>query len=131
MPRFLHAALQMEALRNAVFITSETIDKLPVKIEDLYSNTVRRIMGQSEEQRKIAGRVLLWLLYAARPLSMAELHSAVASDPDSESWKYDSNVVGDEKALVSVCCGLVTVEKESALVRLVREYPILYQKAFA
>jgi ankyrin repeat domain-containing protein 50 len=114
----------MEALRNAVFLTWETLDKLPAKIEDLYSDTVRRIMGQSEEQRKIAGRVLMWLLYAARPLSMTELYSAVASDPDSESWKYEGNEGGDERSLVSVCCGLVTVEKESGLVCLVREFDL-------
>jgi hypothetical protein len=52
---------------------------------------------------------------------MTEVYSAVTSEPDSESWKYDGNDGGDEQAFISVCCGLVAIDEKSGLVRLVRE----------
>jgi hypothetical protein len=47
------------------------------------------------------------------------LQHALAVSDDAETFDGDGVVV--EQVIVSVCCGLIVVDKESKIVRLVRE----------
>ncbi|KAH6879942.1 hypothetical protein BKA70DRAFT_1168325 [Coprinopsis sp. MPI-PUGE-AT-0042] len=113
---FLHASLMVEAVRHCTssLRVMEKLDKLPVKLDALYDEAFERIEMQPEEHAALAKRVLLWLAYAYRPLTVEEMRYAVASDPKVD-WATPENLI-PESLLVSVCCGLVIVEdKEDIL----------------
>ncbi|KAH6902805.1 hypothetical protein BKA70DRAFT_625107 [Coprinopsis sp. MPI-PUGE-AT-0042] len=109
---FLHASLMVEAVRHCTSSrhVMEQLDKLPAKLDVLYDEAFKRIEMQSEERAALAKRVLLWVTYAYSPLTVDDLRYAVASDPKVD-WETQANLV-PESLLVSVCCGLVTVEEK-------------------
>jgi hypothetical protein len=80
---------------------------------------MKRIEGQPVGDREIAERVLSWITYARRPLSLEELQHAVAIS--SEMTEMDLDAVVEETILMSVCAGLVVVDKQNNIVRLVRK----------
>ena len=76
-----------------------------------------RIEGQVKDQKELAKQVLSWITYAKRPLTTSELQHALAVDPgDSELGEDNLPQVEDVR---SVCAGLVTVDEESHVIRLV------------
>ena len=64
-----------------------------------------------------AKKVLYWIVYAKRPLDTAEICCALAVEP--EEVELDPENIPDIEDLVSVCAGLVVVDPESAIIRLV------------
>lgn len=86
----------------------------------MYSASLERIKAQSKDRFLLAEGAITWLTYAYRPLKIAELRHALAARDDGET--FDSDDVPDEETIVSVCCGLINIEKEGRIVRLVREY---------
>jgi ankyrin repeat domain-containing protein 50 len=117
----LHASLQMEALSQCIDIRAakETLERFPEKLEDVYLQTWSRINKQPSEHADLAKRILLWILNAERTMSIAELRHALATSPDTFVFSPDRMV--PKATLISICCGLVAIDQESGLVRLVRE----------
>ncbi|KAH6879966.1 hypothetical protein BKA70DRAFT_1207238 [Coprinopsis sp. MPI-PUGE-AT-0042] len=107
---FLHASLMVESVKHCTSSrhVMDKLDKLPAKLDMLYDEAFERIEMQPEEHAALAKRVLLWVAYAYRPLTIEELRYAVASDPKVD-WETPENLV-PESLLVSVCCGLTVVE---------------------
>ena len=69
------------------------------------------------EEWELATRVLLWITCAMRPLTISELQHAMAVEVgDSE---LDEENIPQVEDIVSVCAGLVTIDKESGIIRLV------------
>ncbi|KAH6908137.1 ankyrin repeat-containing domain protein [Coprinopsis sp. MPI-PUGE-AT-0042] len=116
---FLHAALQIEMLRHSLTVKDlrDHMKKLPAKLDDMYAVTLARVNVQEPSHAELAKRILVWVIYAKRTLSVRELQYAVATCP--ETYQFEEDRLVDEETLLSVCCGLVTVEKESQGVRLV------------
>ncbi|KAH6908127.1 ankyrin repeat-containing domain protein [Coprinopsis sp. MPI-PUGE-AT-0042] len=116
---FLHAALQIEMLRHSLTVKDlhDHMTKLPANLGDMYAVTLARVNAQKSSHADLAKRVIVWVIYAKRTLSVRELQYAVATCPATHQFEVDRLV--DEETLLSVCCGLVTVEKESQGVRLV------------
>jgi ankyrin repeat protein len=82
-----------------------------------YKDAMMRIEGQVEDQEELAKRVLSWITCTKRPLTTSELQHALAVDPgDSELGEDNIPQVEDVR---SVCAGLVTVDEESYIIRLV------------
>ncbi|KAH7182225.1 ankyrin repeat-containing domain protein, partial [Fusarium sp. MPI-SDFR-AT-0072] len=82
-----------------------------------YDQAMERINGQRPGLRKIAHDVLLWVACAKRPLTTSELQHALAievGDPE-----LDRDNMPHIEDMVSVCAGLVTVDEESGIIRLV------------
>jgi ankyrin repeat domain-containing protein 50 len=98
---------------------NKTLDEFPEKIADVYTQTWIRILNQSPGKVALAGRVLAWVLYATRSLTVNELRHAVATCPDTH--KLELRRLAPIETLLSVCCGLLVSELESDLVRLVRK----------
>jgi ankyrin repeat domain-containing protein 50 len=123
--RFLHASLQLQALLECT--TRHELDKaleeFPAKIADVYIQTWRRIMQQPLGKALLAVNVLRWVLYATRSLSIEELRNAIASCPETHS--YESGRLVAPEIIVVACCGLITIEKETRQVRLVRKFNLL------
>lgn len=78
---------------------------------------MERIEGQTADSQELAKRVLSWITYAKRPLITSELRHALAVEI-SES-KLDEENLPEIEDVVSVCTGLVTVDEESDVIRLV------------
>ena len=78
---------------------------------------MKRISGQIEEEVRLATQVLSWIVCAKRPLTSLELQHAIAVEP-GESELDPENLTPLED-MVSVCAGLVTVDKRSDCIRLV------------
>ncbi|KAH6909872.1 hypothetical protein BKA70DRAFT_1041891, partial [Coprinopsis sp. MPI-PUGE-AT-0042] len=116
---FLHASLQMDALCECISTQEvmQTLEAFPSRIEDVYIQTWHRILGQKQNQVLIAKALLVWVLSASRPMTIEELEYAVATSPDT--YKFEPNQIVPGRTLMSLCCGLVTFEGESRLVRLV------------
>ncbi|TFK21268.1 ankyrin [Coprinopsis marcescibilis] len=113
----LLASLQLDMLRGCLSIRDlrDSLELLPSGIDLLYAVTLERI--KTEGHIDLATRVFIWVIYAYRSLSIGELQKAVAVCP--ETYQFDPERIVDESLLVSVCCGLITVDQESRLVRLV------------
>ena len=98
----------------------EGIEQLPTEIGDFYSATLHRIRKQQSKLSALAQQVLVWVIYVKRSLSILELQHALAMNAEAQT--LESYCIINEDILVSVCCGLITVDKETQHVRLVREW---------
>ena len=76
-----------------------------------------RIKGQKPDLKKLAMEVLSWITCAKRPLTMSELQHALATKVGKSALdKGDLPHIGD---MIAVCSGLITIDKESGIIRLV------------
>jgi ankyrin repeat protein len=78
---------------------------------------MERIGGQVKDQEELAKQVLSWITCAKRLLTTLELQHALAVEV-GESALDEENLPQIED-MVSVCAGLVAVDKESKIIRLV------------
>ncbi|KFY91994.1 hypothetical protein V498_05199 [Pseudogymnoascus sp. VKM F-4517 (FW-2822)] len=102
-----------KAIRNA-------LKKLPTGSEaydNAYEDAMRRIEGQLAGEKELAKQVLSWITCAKRPLTTSELEHALAVE--LEESQFDEENLSPIEDMVSVCAGLVTVDEESGIVRLV------------
>jgi hypothetical protein len=97
----------------------DTLAKLPAGVNDTYDEAMERIRRQDEDDRTLAERVLSWITYARRPLSQEELQHALAVTP--EMTDMDSEALVDEVILIDVCAGLVAIDENRSIIRLVRK----------
>src|SRR5436190_11880308 len=88
----------------------EALKSLPRKLDDTYDEAMKRIGSQNDYDKHVAGRVLLWISFAARPLTLEELRCALAVER-SQLRLHEDNLM-DKKLLTSVCAGLVTVDEK-------------------
>ena len=86
-------------------------------LDKAYEDVMERINRQPPGFSRLAEKVLLWITCAKRPLTTTELqHSLATVDGDS---KLDEDNIERTERMVSVCAGLVTIEEESGIIRLV------------
>jgi ankyrin repeat domain-containing protein 50 len=97
----------------------QTLDSFPEKIEDVYRQTYQRILDSEPHQSSQAQRAFIWVLNAKQPMAIDQLRHALATCPITH--RFEPARLMSEAALVSVCRGLIVVDKESQLVRLVRK----------
>jgi hypothetical protein len=119
--RFLLARLHMDSLVGK-FSAREVLtalEKLPEEMDATYDEAMERIERQDDNRKQLARRVLSWILYVVRPLSVKELQHALAIVPDSTN--IDSNDIIDDEILTSVCSGLVVIDEERNVIGLVRK----------
>ncbi|PMD50443.1 ankyrin, partial [Hyaloscypha bicolor E] len=86
-------------------------------LSKVYDRAMDRINGQREGFRLLAKKVLSWITCATRPLTTLELRHAIAVEIDE--LELDEDNLPDIEDIVSVCAGLVTVDEESNIIRLV------------
>ena len=78
---------------------------------------MERINGQKPGLKDLAKQVLFWITCAKRPLATSELQHALAVEIGEP--KLDEENLPEIEDMVSVCAGLVTVDEESGIIRLV------------
>ncbi|KAH6901113.1 hypothetical protein BKA70DRAFT_1230564 [Coprinopsis sp. MPI-PUGE-AT-0042] len=116
---FLHASLQLRALRECTNRrdVEKTLEDFPPDIADFYDQTWTRIVNQAPGKASLSMNILAWVLHATRPLTVEELQDAIASCPETHSFDKTGLVSG--QMMVGVCCGLLTIEKETGIAGLV------------
>ncbi|MCJ1284853.1 hypothetical protein MMC26_004190 [Xylographa opegraphella] len=120
--RFLLAQLHIHSLKGkrAPTAVRDALKKLPTGTEAYdyaYSDAMKRIEGQLSDQAELAKEVLSWITCAKRPLTTLELQHALAIKADHT--EFDEGNKPDIEDIVSVCAGLVTVDEEGGIIRLV------------
>ena len=65
---------------SKAFILTE-IGKVPTELSMLYEDMLRSLVKENREDGIRALRILRWITYAVRPLDLAELRYAIATDP--------------------------------------------------
>jgi ankyrin repeat protein len=95
----------------------EALKSLPKDLYDSYDNAMKRIEEQNEEDRHIAHSALIWVVNARRPLTVAELRVALAVEPGAQ--ELDDDNLLDIEIILAVCAGLVIVDEQLSVVRLV------------
>ncbi|KAK4066325.1 hypothetical protein Trihar35433_6752 [Trichoderma harzianum] len=98
-------------------------------LHDAYDDTVERIKSQKNGFRRLAEQTLSWISHAKRQLTVIELQHALAVDFEMDNGNIPRDFDDESKPgidlIVSVCCGLVTIdqdtvdEEEGRVIRLV------------
>jgi len=92
------------------------LSSLPPEIDAIYDEVMNRIDDQRPSDSSLARRVLSWIVYTHRPLSLVELQHALAvSDTDVE---FNRASIYDKQLLLSITVGLVIVDADGLAVRL-------------
>jgi Ankyrin repeats (3 copies)/Ankyrin repeats (many copies) len=85
--------------------------------DEAYAEAIKRIDSQLLGKAEVAKRAISWITYAGRPLKSQELCHALAVELGEE--ELDPENIDDVGDIVSFCAGLVTVDEESNIIRLV------------
>lgn len=82
-----------------------------------YDEAMERINGQMSGFRDLAMKVLAWITCAKRPLTTSELQHALGVEIGES--ELDEDNLPQLEDIVSVCAGLITIDEESSIIRLV------------
>src|SRR5271156_2090642 len=106
-------SLATKFTRNAV---KKALETLPNDSRETYNEAMERIESQGSECKQLAIRILYWIFYALRPLTVQELQHALAVVP--ETSELDEGDIPDKELLTSLCAGLVVTDQKSNIIRL-------------
>lgn len=120
--RFLLAQLYMDSLiyKPTAKAIKVALTKLSTGAEALnkaYDGARERIEGQAQDSCDLAKGVISWITHARRPLTIRELQHGLAVEIGERQLDQDN--IADVEEMVAVCAGLVTVDEESNIIRLV------------
>ncbi|EAU36770.1 conserved hypothetical protein [Aspergillus terreus NIH2624] len=119
---FLLAQLHFDSVKakktvKRILETIKSLSKGSEAYNHAYKDAMQRIEGQDRDSRQLAMDVLSWIVCAKSRLNTSQLQHALAVEAgEPELDKYNLPQVED---MVSVCAGLVTVDEESGIIRLV------------
>jgi len=97
----------------------QALEKLPDKLNDAYDTIMDRIGKQDEQRKVIATTVLMWITYAKERLNVEQLLHAILMNLEPEIEDIDADDLIDVELLLSSCLGLVVLNEEDGIVRLV------------
>ncbi|KAJ7362215.1 hypothetical protein DFH08DRAFT_799268 [Mycena albidolilacea] len=117
---FLLAKLHIDSLstKNTIREVREALNALPESLYGSYDIAIQRIDAQSDADRRTAHSAITWVTNAKRPLTVEELQVALAVKPGMRKLDEEEDLT-DIDIILSVCAGLVIVDRESSVVRLV------------
>jgi len=107
-------SLAMQGTRRAV---ETALEHLPKELDETYNDAMKRIDNQNNYDRQLSYKILSWMTFSRRPLSLRELQHALAVE--KSDTKFDEKNVPDQDMLTSVCAGLVTIDQERSVFRLI------------
>jgi ankyrin repeat protein len=94
------------------------LDNLPEGLDSIYDELMRRIRLQNpRDHADLAIKVLGWIFYAVRPITVQELQHTLAIEEGD--CNVDKDCIPDRDLLVSVCAGMVVMSHESDKITLV------------
>lgn len=95
----------------------DALKTLPKELDEAYDTVLLRIYDQNKSDLNLAKSVLSWIAYAKRPLKAHEIQEAIAIEATSGEFTWDS--LPEVEYIVLVCIGIVIVDPESNIIRLV------------
>ncbi|KAK6334999.1 hypothetical protein TWF718_010440 [Orbilia javanica] len=87
--------------------------------DQAYEDAMVRIEGQNKDFKDLAHQVLSWITRARRPVTTLELQHALAVETGLGQLELDQDNCPEKTKMVSVCAGLVMIDEESQIIRLV------------
>ena len=119
---FLLVRLHMDSLIDktnpkAVKKALENLPKGSDALDIAYDQAMQRIEDQKRGFRDLALRTLSWVTHAYELLTVTEVRHALAIEFGAS--QFDEENLDDIEDILSVCCGLVTIDPETRTVRLV------------
>ncbi len=117
--RFLLAQLHVSSIvrKHSRKDVEKGLTELPEELNSTYDQILKRISNQGEEDEGLARSVLSWLTFTHRPLTFSMLQQALAINPGDLS--FDEDAIIHEESLLSVCAGLVVIDKETDIIHFV------------
>jgi ankyrin repeat protein len=85
--------------------------------DEAYREAMVRIESQIADSQELAKQALSWITCATRPLTSIELRYALAVEISSS--EFDDQNLTEIADVLNVCAGLVTIDEESDIVRLI------------
>ena len=82
-----------------------------------YDGAMQRIEGQMEGFRLRAKQLLGWLTYSERLMTVEEVQHALAIEPGTPDLDEDN--LSDVYEIVALCAGLIIIDEETQIIRLV------------
>lgn len=118
--RFLLAQLQFDSVasQNNVAAIENALSRLPDDLDKMYEQALERVRSQKAADVILAEKIISWVAFSFELLSIEQLQHATATELGNSKF-YDAAIV-DRNILLSVCGGLVILDEQSNLVRLVR-----------
>ena len=95
----------------------ESLQSLPKDLDKTYDNALERIRQQEPRKLARADQVLRLVSCARRPLKLEEMQQMLSIRLGDTC--IDPEAVPKSESVISTCCGLVVVEDDSQIVRLV------------
>ncbi len=81
----------------------DSLMNLPANLQETYAKMLEKILP---DDRKYVRRALLWLSFAVRPLSLAELNEAVVLD-ESDTTLVEDDQLFPPQIILNLCQGLI------------------------
>ncbi|TFK26351.1 hypothetical protein FA15DRAFT_574854, partial [Coprinopsis marcescibilis] len=108
---FLLASLHLDMLKGCTNENQvrKALKGLPRGLNGMYDATMDRIKALPEHEADLAKRVLIWVTYAQRPLTVEELVLAVSVCPETFRFDDKSEPAGID-CILPLCCGLIQVD---------------------
>ncbi|KAF3918254.1 Ankyrin-1 [Orbilia brochopaga] len=119
---FLLVQLHLDSLvgKRSPKAVRVALSKLPTGSQaynQAYEAAMERICKQVADQAELAKQVLYWITCAKRPLTILELQHALAIEIGESELDRDN--LPQIEDMISACCGLVTVDENRGVIRLV------------
>ena len=95
-----------------------SLQNLPTKLDWTYELAMKRIESQDRSTRKLAKKVLSWVVRAKRILSTSELQDALAVEPGEPELDKNNYLIKFE-TIDTICAGLIIIDTQNDTVRLV------------
>uniref|UniRef100_A0A0B7KI71 Uncharacterized protein n=1 Tax=Bionectria ochroleuca TaxID=29856 RepID=A0A0B7KI71_BIOOC len=122
--RFYIDSLADKTTRNEILRELKSLPKGPLTYDEAYGKTIKRIRTQPPPRLRLASQVLTLLACAERPLTIKELGDALAVRLGHSL--LDKGDIPRGFIIVTVCMGLVIVEEDSGIIRLVHHTALEY-----
>ncbi|KAL8721445.1 MAG: hypothetical protein Q9181_007702 [Wetmoreana brouardii] len=118
---FLLARLHLDSVAKSMnpAALKTNLQKMPRQLDATYDEAMLRIEDQDGEHAILAKKVLLWLLYAWRSLTPVELQHALAVESTVPGHGLDEEHMIHPDDIIYSCAGLVTLDRETNIVRMV------------
>jgi len=99
---------QLDVLQKCLKLSSlrKALNSLPKTLHETYH---RILLNIEEEYRDDAFKVLQWLAFSARPVTLAEVAEVLAINLDDRPHFDPDQRLPDPRDILTICSGLVTV----------------------
>ena len=111
--RFLWVAFQLDAICAEVSDKGieRALERVPDTMDATYERILDTIKAKSRAQYELARRIIIWIVYARRPLSIDELALFISIETDTEDLEDLRSSIPTEESILDACANLISVDQ--------------------